>query len=176
MATASTAVLSQRLAVLAQKEAVRATITRYMDLCDVPRPFAPPHELATLFTADAVWEGVGPDYAGKFGRVEGRDSILSMLTSFLPPASHFRTNIHLLGEGQILIRGDAATGHWILQQISEYSDGRRELIIARLNVDFEVESDTAIISHFQTQKLFVEALGADAPAIQPLLDLQLKEY
>ncbi|MGK3957566.1 nuclear transport factor 2 family protein [Arthrobacter sp. R4] len=175
MAAVSTAVLSRRLTGQEHREAARLTIARYMDLCDVPRPSAPGQELAALFTPDAVWEGVGPEYSGKFGRVEGRERILRMLKSFLPPTTHFRTNIHLLGEGKILFGDASTTGQWIMQQISEYDDGRRELIIARLNVDFVVEGEIALISHFQTEKLFVHALGTETK-IQPLLDPQLKEY
>jgi len=175
MAAVSTTVLSRRRTAQEHREAARLTIARYMDLCDVPRLSAPGQELAPLFTPDAVWEGVGLEYSGKFGRVEGRERILRMLKSFLPPAPHFRTNIHVLGEGKLLDSEAGATGQWIMQQISEYDDGRRELIIARLNIDFVVEGEIALISHFQTERLFVHALGTETK-IQPLLDPQLKEY
>lgn len=174
MAAVSTAVLSRRLTGQEHREAARLTMARYMDLCDVPRPNTPDQELAALFTPDAVWEGIGAEYSGKFGRVRGREAILTMLKSFLPPSPHFRTNIHVLGEGKLVVSDAGTTGQWIMQQISEYDDGSRELIIARLNVDFVVEDGAALISHFQTEKLFVHELGIETK-IQPL-DLKLKEY
>lgn len=175
MTSTSVAGLSQRLTAQEHREAARRTIAQYMDLCDVPRAVPVDGDLAALFTADAVWEGTGADYSEKFGRVEGRDSIVGMLMAFLPPALHFRTNVHLLGEGKILVAGCCYTGQWIMQQISEYEGGGRELILARINVDFEVEEGTTLISHFRTEKLFVHDLRAQ-PNMPPLLDVQLKEY
>lgn len=174
MAAATTAVLSRRLTGQEHREAARLTIARYMDLCDVPRPGTPDRELTELFTPDAIWEGIGAEYSGKFGRVEGREAILTMLKSFLPPSPHFRTNIHLLGEGKLVVYDTCTTGQWIMQQISEYDAGRRELIIARLNVNFEIEDAVARMTHFQTEKLFVHELDSKT-TLQPLLDLKLKE-
>ncbi len=147
--------LSRRVAALENREAARLTLSRYMDLCDVPRQTATTtQDLGELFTLNAVWEGTGPEYSRKFGCVNGRAAIVAMLMSFLPPNAHFSTNVHVLGEGSI--RSETATdvkGLWMMQQISEYSDGRREIVAARLTVDFTMIQGIARISHFRTQKL-----------------------
>jgi hypothetical protein len=158
MAGDTAARLAERLAVLELQEAARATLSRYLDLCDVPRPPFRWEGMASLFTEDAIWEGIGPEYVGKFGRLEGRPAILSMLADFLPPSSHFRRNVHLLGNSRIAVNGNAATGEWIMQQLSEYDRGGTELISARLAVDFELSDGTARIRHFRTQKLFTADL------------------
>lgn len=146
--------LEERLAVLETQEAARTTLSRYMDLCDVPRSSFAWEDMSALFTEHAVWEGIGPEYTGKFGRLEGRSAILSMLADFLPPSSHFKRNIHLLGSGRVVAEGNSATGAWIMQQLSEYDGGGTELILARLTVDFEFADGVARISHFRTEKLF----------------------
>lgn len=160
--------LEKRLAVLEIQEAARATLSHYMDLCDVPRPAFAWEEMLSLFTEDAIWEGVGPEYAGKFGRVEGRSAILSMLADFLPPSSHFNRNIHLLGSGLVSVAGrktgQGAKGTWIMQQLSDYDGGRTELISARLTVDFEYADPAARISHFRTEKLFTALLATPVHA------------
>ena len=153
------ATLAERLAVLELQEAARATLSRYLDLCDVPRTSFQWEDMASLFTEHAVWEGIGPEYTGKFGRLEGRPAILSMLADFLPPSSHFKRNVHLLGNGRVAAAGGGtASGQWIMQQLSEYDGGSTELISARLTVDFEYADGTARISHFRTQKLFTADL------------------
>jgi len=153
METSPVSELGPRLAAIERREAVRRAMARYMDLCDVPREPYDDAEFAALFVPHAVWEGTGPEYTGKFGRLEGREAILSMLRSYLPPSKHFRRNVHVLGEGHIAVRDEAATGRWVMQQVSEYDDGGHELIAARLDVDFEITGSTACISHFRTEKL-----------------------
>lgn len=154
--------LSVRLAHLESRDAAQATMNRYMDLCDVPREAFTWEDLAELFAVDAVWEGVGPEYTGKFGRLEGRDSILAMLTQYLPPSPHFKRNLHLLGSGQITTGQIAPTGRWMMQQLSEYESGRTELIGARLTVDFEISKGAAVITHFRTEKVFATDLSTAA--------------
>lgn len=145
--------LGPRLAAIERCDAVRLAMARYMDLCDVPREAYDEAELAGLFAEHAVWEGTGPEYTGKFGRLKGREAIMSMLRSYLPPAKHFRRNVHVLGEGYITTQDDAATGRWVMQQVSEYDNGEHELIVARLAVDFEITGSTVRISHFRTEKI-----------------------
>ncbi|WAH97312.1 nuclear transport factor 2 family protein [Arthrobacter sp. MMS18-M83] len=152
------ATLAERLTVLELREAARATLSRYMDLCDVPREFFLWEDMASLFTEHAVWEGVGSEYTGKFGRLEGRPAILAMLADFLPPSSHFKRNVHLLGNGRVVAAGGTASGEWIMQQLSEYDGGGTELISARLTVDFELSDGMVRIRHFRTEKLFTAAL------------------
>ena len=52
-------------------------------------------------------------------------------------------------------------GRWIMQQLSEYDDGGHELLVARLNVDFEITGSAACISHFRTEKLLSVHSAAD---------------
>ena len=152
--------MAHRLTQLESREAARNTLNRYMDLCDVPREAFLWEEMADLFTPDAVWEGIGPDYSGKFGALKGRGNILSMLAGYLPPSAHFKRNVHLLGEGRISVSDAGATGQWIMQQFSAYESGRSELIGARLLVDFVLTGGSAQISHFRTEKLFTADLAA----------------
>ena len=147
------------------RESARRTLTRYMDLCDVPRKSFDLDELGLLFTPDAVWEGVGQAYAGKFGRVQGRAQIVAMLGGYLPPSTHFRSNVHLLANEQVEVGTRDAAGQWILQQISAYEDGRTELLCARLFVEFELDTTrtdgtiVASIRRFQTERLACVELG-----------------
>ena len=62
-----------RIAVLEAERAVRRTLTRYMALCDVPAGGIDGETLGSLFTNDAIWQGIGPLYAGKFGFLQGRE-------------------------------------------------------------------------------------------------------
>lgn len=158
----SLAALSRRLETLEVQAAAHRTLARYLQLCDVPQPELDWTELASLFTEDAVWEGIGPAYAGKFGRCEGRTTILTMLAGFLPPAEHFVSNVHLLGGGRFERGGDGAVqGSWIMQQLSAYDDGTAELTAARLTVEFDGRT-AAAIRHFRTEKLFTTKLDPAA--------------
>lgn len=149
--------LTRRVATLDAEHAVRATITRYMALCDVPEDAGDGPALAALFAADAVWEGIGPQYARKFGRLEGTDAIVAMLHRYLPPAPHFSVNLHCLTSESIDIGADhaRARGRWIMLQASRYADGTAELIAARLTVDFAPAADGAtwLIHHFRTERV-----------------------
>ncbi|WP_322067210.1 nuclear transport factor 2 family protein [Burkholderia ubonensis] len=149
--------LTRRVATLDAERAVRTTITRYMALCDVPEDAGGSPALAALFTADAVWEGIGPQYARKFGRLEGTDAIVAMLRRYLPPEPHFAVNLHFLTSELIEVDADqtSARGRWIMLQASRYADGTAELIAARLTVDFAPANDgtTWLIRHFRTERV-----------------------
>ena len=149
--------LQARIEALEAQNAVRKTIARYMALCDVPARALGGESLAALFTGDAVWEGIGPHYADKFGRLQGRVAIVGMLQRYLPPTPHFATNVHFLTAEHIEVDGDAAKGRWIMLQASGYIDANAELIAARLEVDFTPSpSDRGmwLIRHFRTERLF----------------------
>ncbi|MFG3289121.1 nuclear transport factor 2 family protein [Streptomyces sp. NPDC048179] len=128
------------------------TLTRYLALCDVPA--REQGDLADLFTEDAVWEGGGSTYAGKFGRTEGREAIVSMLSGYLPPSPHFRTNVHLLFPGTVDVDGSTAQGSWSMQQLSRYESGGAEMMVARLDVTFRLDGDRPRISRFRTERVF----------------------
>ncbi|WP_250530188.1 nuclear transport factor 2 family protein [Caballeronia sp. ATUFL_F1_KS4A] len=149
--------LQARLRVLEAQNAVRKTIARYMALCDVPARALEGESLTALFSDDAVWEGIGPQYADKFGRLAGPNAIVAMLQRYLPPTPHFATNVHFLTSEHIEVNGDTAKGRWIMLQASGYVDAHAELISARLDVDFTPsphDEDVWLIRHFRTERLF----------------------
>lgn len=150
--------LEQRLQRLEAKEAIRACLGRYLDLCDVPGPLRSTDELAALFTPDAVWEGIGPAYAGKFGRIVGRSRVAEHVAGYLPPSDHFRRNTHLVGSEQLRTDGSTGSGQWLMQQLSQYADGSGDLLCARLRIDFVLSRDeaepSAAMFHFRTERLF----------------------
>ncbi|RDJ99664.1 nuclear transport factor 2 family protein [Paraburkholderia lacunae] len=153
---ATLAGLTERLAALEAESAVRRTMARYMALCDVPSGALDGETLAGLFATDAIWEGIGPHYAHKFGRLTGHAQILAMLTRYLPPSPHFSVNVHFLASETIEVNGTSAKGRWIMLQASGYVDAPAELIAARLEVDFAPAADGRdwLISHFRTERLF----------------------
>ncbi|WP_230123157.1 nuclear transport factor 2 family protein [Pseudomonas sp. Bi70] len=145
--------LEERIRVLEAESSVRHLLNRYMLLCDVPGPTERASALGQLFCLDSVWQGVGSRYAAKFGRVEGREAIVSMLMSYLPPAPHFVLNVHFLSGEQIAVDGLRAKGRWLMQQLSRYDTGQSESIIAALSVEFVWEADAWRISSFSTERL-----------------------
>lgn len=150
------AVLSERLAALEAESAVRRTMARYMALCDAPPGALEGETLAALFAEHAIWEGIGPLYANKFGRLTGHTQILAMLMRYLPPSPHFSVNVHFLTSESIQVRGKSATGRWIMLQASGYVEAQAELISARLEVDFAPADNGRdwLITHFRTERLF----------------------
>jgi SnoaL-like domain len=155
---ATLADMTARLAVLEAERAVRRTMMRYMALCDVPSGGEPSETLAELFSVDAIWQGVGPEYAEKFGALTGREAIVAMLARYLPPTPHFSVNTHFMASETIDVDAAAthATGRWIMMQASGYVEGGAELVSARLEVDFvpAVDGRHWLIRHFRTQRLF----------------------
>ncbi|WP_460164199.1 nuclear transport factor 2 family protein [Pseudomonas sp. S2_F03] len=150
----------QRLETLEGESQVRRLMARYMDLCDVPRAPTQVRELAELFSADAIWEGIGSQTAQTFGQHRGRDAVAAFVGSYLPPSEHFALNLHYLTSESIVVDGSTAQGQWIMQQISTYADGRSELFGTRLNIDFQRVDGVWLIAHFRTQRLFNTVLGA----------------
>lgn len=155
--------LQARLARLEGEAAVRRLMARYMDLCDVPRDsLALQSELAELFSEDAVWEGLGARAEQSFGRHQGRETVAAFVAGYLPPAEHFALNLHFIGSESIEVGegGDSASGQWLMQQVSTYTDGRSELFGTRLNLDFRRVGEAWQISHFRTRRLLAMPLGA----------------
>lgn len=153
---ATLAALTDRLAALEAEAAVRRTMARYMALCDVPSGALHGETLAGLFATDAIWEGIGPQYAHQFGRLTGHADILAMLMRYLPPSPHFSVNVHFLTSETIEVHGATARGRWIMLQASDYVDAQAELISARLEVDFAPAANGRdwLITYFRTERLF----------------------
>ncbi|MEA5155289.1 nuclear transport factor 2 family protein [Raineyella sp.] len=164
------ATLETRLARLEAIAAATSCLTRYLDLCDVPGPLTDLDRIGALFTPDAIWEGLGPEYAGTYGRAEGREAVQALVGSYLPPADHFVRNAHLLGTGQVDPVGrERAEGRWLMQQLSLHPDGRAELRCARLRISFALTAErhqppTALMHHFTTERLFATPVAAEAMA------------
>ncbi|MGT2470877.1 nuclear transport factor 2 family protein [Paraburkholderia terrae] len=156
LASSTLEALQARIVALEAENAVRKTIARYMALCDVPSGTLDGETLAALFTQDAIWEGIGPQYTQKFGHLRGHEAILAMLQRYLPPVPHFATNVHFLTSETIEVDGTRAKGRWIMLQASGYVDARAELIAARLEIDFVPAQDGRnwLIQHFRTERLF----------------------
>ena len=148
--------LAQHVAALDAERAVRATITRYMALCDVPEDAGDGPSLAGSFTPDAVGRH-RPAVCAKFGRLEGTAAIVAMLGRYLPPDPHFSANLHFLTSESIEIGAGntSARGRWIMLQASRYADGSAELIAARLTVDFAPAGNGSawLIRHFRTERV-----------------------
>lgn len=162
--------LSRRLRVFEDEHAVRACMNRYMYLCDNLDAGFDLVPLIDLFTADAVWEGVGARYSKSFGSLRGREVIREMFSRYTRPPAHFRTNVHFLTSELIEVQGDSACGGWVLLQTSTFSDGRSQLSSARLRVDFRREGSVWRICHFRTESLFNRPVETpwDQPADLPV--------
>jgi hypothetical protein len=141
-------------------EAVVATLTRYLRLCDEPSPERTRAKLGSLFTDDAVWEGLGPEYAQRFGRTQGRAQIVTMLFGYAPQTDKLTHNVHLLFPGEVDVSDDTARGAWAMQQLSSYASGRGELMVARLEVEFRSVGRKTLISQFATRRLFQTELSS----------------
>lgn len=147
--------LGARILRLEAAQAVRVTLARYMHLCDQPCDDRSFPQLPDLFGADAIWEGVGPLYAGKFGRHRGPAAIAAFVGAYLAPSTHFKRNHHFLTADQVSVAQDGASaqGRWLMLQLSTYGDGRAEAITARLTVDFAPIGERWLIVHFRTERL-----------------------
>jgi len=154
--------LWRRLGRIEAAEAVRRVAMEYFRLCDTLGPLTPFDALAALFTRAAVWEGRGR-YRKAFGRHEGRDAIVAMLAAYADPP-HFALNGHYLSSETIEVTGEvtgegAATGRWMMLQVSTYRDGRSDLRSAALTLDFIIEDGTWRIDRFVTENIFSRDVG-----------------
>lgn len=146
--------LALRLELLEAEQAVRRCMNRYMTICDALGVETSMDELASLFTRDAVWEGVGDKYRATFGRLEGRAAIRAMLAKYTVAPQHFQLNAHFLCSEEITVTGEAkAVGRWLMLQTSTYSSGASHLSGARLEVDFRQSAEGWQIHHFRTENL-----------------------
>ena len=170
--------MAQQLDRLEAESDIRRVLARYMHLCDQPCDDERFPQLGDLFTADAIWEGVGPHYANKFGRKVGRDAVVAHVAAYLAPSTHFKFNIHLLTSEAIRVDEvsdkNVAYGQWIMQQVSTYEDDSTELILARLNIEFRCPDGAWQMHHFCTERLMAcpvaDARIAHLLSIPPLAD------
>ena len=145
--------LQSRLDALEAESAIRATVARYMEICDDLGPDAPMDELGKLFSKNAVWVGSGKTYKKAFGGHKGRDAIVSFLTTYCKPRPHFSSNVHFLTTETISVRGSKATGTWVMLQTPTFATDESFVLAARLSLKFIREDDVWRISRFQTTNL-----------------------
>ena len=145
--------LLERLDAIESMAAVRAVTMQYFRYCDDLGPETPFDALGDLFTPDAKWSGKGR-YAKAFGGHDGRDAIVAMLKSYALPDPHFAMNAHFLTAEDIAVSGDAATGHWMMIQTSDYADGKSDLRSAKLTLSFARDEGVWRISEFTTENIF----------------------
>lgn len=143
----------RRLEALESESEIRRIVARYFAICDDLGPDAPLEELGELFTADAIWEGKGR-YAKAFGRLEGRDAIVSMLRSYALPEPHFEMTAHFFSSECLTVSGDTGSGQWMMLQTTDYTDGTADFRSAHLSLEFAREGEVWRISHFQTESIF----------------------
>ena len=156
--------LEQRVQRFESEHAIRACMNRYMVLCDALDARTPLDELVGLFTADAVWEGVGKTYRATFGGIQGHDAIRAMFAGYMREPPHFALNVHFLTSELIELRTQTeGFGRWIMLQSSTFADGRSHLNAARLTVDFARDDGPGEcwrMRHFRTENLFSRPVGA----------------
>lgn len=151
--------LSARLDRLEAESAARRVVTDYFRLCDTLGPQTSMAALASLFTPDAIWEGQGR-YRTAFGRHEGRDAIIAMLSTYADPP-HFRLNQHYLSSEAIeILDQDHVIGRWAMLQASTYHDGRSDLRSAALSVDLRLDAGVWRIARFVTTGIFARHVTA----------------
>ena len=83
-----------------------------------------------------------------------------MFAGYTREPGHFMMNIHFLGNEDIDVTGDSATGSWLLMQPSDFTDGRSQLSCARLSVTFVKRDETWLIHHFTTENIFSRPLAS----------------
>lgn len=163
--------LAARVVRLEAEREIRATMMRYMELCDRLDADTPMDELGALFTRNAVWAGRGARYDAAFGGHQGRAAIVAMLDKYRGPVPHFAMNAHFLGSETIEFDAEKATGRWMMLQTSTYADGRSDLRSARLEVGFAFEEGRWRIARFETENLFSRPVDRwDDPAAVPVPD------
>jgi ketosteroid isomerase-like protein len=161
--------LTERLHRVEAQQQIRNTLGRYMHLCDQPCADSNFPRLADLFTEDAVWEGIGALYAGKFGRHQGRAAIAAFVGAYLAPSRHFKRNHHFLTSDQVCIEKDGGVqGQWLMLQLSTYDDETAQAITARLTIDFAPLPDGRwAIAHFRTERLECVPWNREAAGEEP---------
>ena len=105
--------LERRIRVLEDIEEIKLLKRRYCAYCD---DNFDADGIASLFTEDAVWDGVIR------GKNEGRDEICSFFQN-APQRRPFA--IHMVLNPIIEVNGDTAKGTWYLFQTCTFADGDR---------------------------------------------------
>lgn len=178
------AALTARVEILEAEAEIRRIQARYMFLCDTPCPEFGVRDdahridlILDLYTADAVWEGVGEYYDGQFGRAEGHEAIRAHFQNFWgtkrEPA--LLLNAHYLTSEQIHVTGDEAIGQWIHMQPWLFADGSGILRSSRLNNAFRRVDGTWRISRTRTENVFIAPLPNAFAESYPAASVLMKD-
>ena len=177
--------LTASVARLTAEADARRLIGRYMALCDIPVPqhgindAARCTAIAALFTADAVWEGIGGAHGARFGCQKGRVAIRAHMLRFFTEERPRKTfNTHFLCTEQVEADAAGVTGRWVQFQPWGFEDGAAILRSSRLDVRFAPEDGVLRIARYRTESLFVADLPADWATSQigtSFLDLPLAD-
>lgn len=146
--------LQAQVSALEAESAIRRVVARYMEICDDLTPDAPLDELGSLFSKDAVWVGSGKKYSKAFGGHKGRKAIVSFMETYCKPSPHFEANVHFLTSESLYVRGQKASGSWVMLQTPSFATGESFVLAARLNLEFAFEDDAWRIAKFSTTNLF----------------------
>ena len=174
--------LRRRVAALDAEAEIRRLQARYMFLCDTPCPEAGAPDDARridlvmdLYADDAVWEGVGEQYDGQFGRAVGKAAVRSHFERFWSPdrSPALVLNAHYLTSEQIHVDrdGDRAEGQWIHLQPWLYADGTALLRSSRLNNAFRRDEGRWLITRTRTENVFVAPLPAGFASAYPTISV-----
>ncbi len=162
--------LQRDVRMLKAESEARRLLGRYMFLFDTPNPEGDmtPEERASaigsLFTDDAIWEGVGGTHGAQFGRHVGPSGIAAHMTRFYAatdPRQIFNT--HYLCSEQLRATTDGAEGQWV--QFQPWINDRGESILrsSRLHVRFRETEQGWKIARYRTENLFVAHLPDNWP-------------
>jgi hypothetical protein len=135
----------QRLDVLESEAAIRRLMVAYLDARDFGMGSGA--YIASLFTDDGIWEGVGR-LAEVLGFHQGRDAIERRFSATLPFSVHFLSN------ESIIINGDTAVGTWRYLQSTVYK-GQAVWIAGRYHNDFVRIEGQWKFQHVRIDALFV---------------------
>jgi len=133
--------LAQRLHVLEAKDEIRGLMAAYVHARDFREG-----SVSECFTADAVWEGLGP-LAETLGVHEGREAIAERFAGQIPPA------LHLLANESITVDGEQAVGDWTYLQPMVLA-GRAMWVAAQYHNDFQREQGRWRIRHVRIEGIF----------------------
>ena len=152
---------------LQRRAGAQSVMLTYFALCDRPRR-TPLCDYRSLFTDDAVWEGLGERYASRFGRFVGGDAIAAALHNALDVACDYRFNLHQLTNELWAETGQDLQGSWLLMQYATLSSGESYRAVADIRVHFALQTEAWRIARFTSRNLMMtpmpDGLGDD-PAL-----------
>lgn len=141
--------VEQRLHRLEAESSVQRRMSAYLRSCDTDKS---PQGIASHFTRDAIWEGVGRNV--EFGIARGREAIGA---HFAPVPARQPFTLHYLTNAEVMVADDGLTAHgtWICIEPSIIRNGTLAVWIGLSYAnDFALEDGTWLISHLRCDTLF----------------------